>query len=189
MRGPHLMICRFARLFCLSWAICGAIELWQHAPGVVQAAEPAPPAGGADKKAPKKEATDQEADQEKPHPIKLAEAADHVGKLCVVEFKVLSSNLKNEKSPCFLNSKGNYKDKDNFQVVIFPKDLEKFKEAQIDDPALHFAGKLIRVTGKIEMHKGKPEIEIRDPAQIEIVEEKPRDDDAATEETAKPGKK
>jgi DNA/RNA endonuclease YhcR with UshA esterase domain len=102
--------------------------------------------------------------------ITAPEAAANIGKECVVEFKVLSANLKNEKSNCFLNSKGNFRDKDNFQVIIFAKDLPKFKAAKIEDPALHFAGKTIRVRGKIETHKDKPEIEVRTPEQITIVE-------------------
>jgi len=116
-------------------------------------------------------------------------AGDNIGKECQVEFKVLSANLKNEKSPCFLNSKGNFKDKDNFQVVIFAKYLPIFKEAKIDDPSLHYAGKTIRVQGKIEIHKEKPEIEVRSPEQITIVEEKSAKQDLPATKTPPAAKK
>lgn len=110
------------------------------------------------------------AEEEAPK-IKLEEATEHLGKEVVVEFKVESGYYKDETKPCFLNSKANKSDRDNFVVVIFPKTLKDFKEAKIDDPALHFAGKIIRVKGKIEEYMDKMQIVVKSPKQITLVEE------------------
>jgi hypothetical protein len=40
----------------------------------------------------------------------------------------------------------------------------------IDDPALHFRGKTIRVTGVVTAKANQPQIEVDDPRQIEVVE-------------------
>jgi DNA/RNA endonuclease YhcR with UshA esterase domain len=45
----------------------------------------------------------------------------------------------------------------------------RFKEMKIDDPANHFKGKVIRVTGVVTLKENQPQIEVDDPRQIEIV--------------------
>jgi hypothetical protein len=94
---------------------------------------------------------------------------------------VLGANLKNEKSNCFLNSKKDFKAKDNFTVIIFPKSLKKFKEEKIDDPAMYYINKTIQVVGKIVIHKDRndretPQIVVESPDQITIVKEEKKDD-------------
>ena len=39
---------------------------------------------------------------------------------------------------------------------------------KIDDPALHFKGKTIRVTGVVTLKDNRPRIEVDDPGQIEV---------------------
>jgi DNA/RNA endonuclease YhcR with UshA esterase domain len=72
---------------------------------------------------------------------------------------------------CFLNSRENHRDKDNFTVVIFAPGLAKFAEAGIEDPAAHFKGKTIRVTGRIDLHREQPQIKVTLPEQIEVMPE------------------
>lgn len=108
--------------------------------------------------------------------IKLSEAKEHVGKEVILEFKVESGYFKDDTKPCFLNSKANKSDKDNFVVVIFPKTLKDFKEEKIEDPALHFAGKIIRVKGKVEEYMEKMQIVVKSPKQITLVEEEKKDE-------------
>jgi hypothetical protein len=43
-----------------------------------------------------------------------------------------------------------------------------FKGARIDDPALQFKGKTIRVTGVVNLKDNRPRIEVDDPGQIEV---------------------
>jgi len=50
--------------------------------------------------------------------------------------------------------------------VIFGKDREKFGGTP---PEKLFDGKFVRVRGKVEEYRGKPQIVVEDPAQIEIV--------------------
>ena len=108
--------------------------------------------------------------------IALADAKDHVGKEVIVEFKVESGYYKDDTKPCFLNSKMNKNDKENFVVVIFPKTLKDFKEAMIEDPSLHYAGKTIRVKGKVEEFMEKLQIVVKSPKQISLIEEEKKDE-------------
>jgi hypothetical protein len=48
----------------------------------------------------------------------------------------------------------------------------KSKAAKIDDPAGHFKGKTIRVTGVVIVKDNQPQIEVDDPGQIEVVAQK-----------------
>lgn len=108
--------------------------------------------------------------------IDLANVKEHVGKEVIVEFKVASGYFKDDTKPCFLNSKANKSDKENFVVVIFPKTLKDFKEAKIDDPAIHYAGKVIRVKGKVEEFMEKMQIVVKSTKQITLVEEEKKDE-------------
>jgi hypothetical protein len=42
----------------------------------------------------------------------------------------------------------------------------------VDDPAVHFKDKTIRVTGTVIIKEERPRIEVDDPKQIQIVEKK-----------------
>ena len=54
----------------------------------------------------------------------------------------------------------------NFKVVIFPSDWDKFPEA----PDVLYDGKTIRVSGLIEKYQGWPEIIVDGPEQVEVLE-------------------
>lgn len=69
----------------------------------------------------------------------------------------------------FLDSEENYRDPQNLGVAITEMGRAKFKEAQIDDPVAHFKGKTIRVHGVVIFKENRPNIEVDDPKQIEIV--------------------
>ena len=51
-----------------------------------------------------------------------------------------------------------------------PDGAAKFKKAGVDDPAIHFKDKLIRVTGMVIIKEKRPRIEVNDPNQIRIVD-------------------
>jgi DNA/RNA endonuclease YhcR with UshA esterase domain len=103
-------------------------------------------------------------------PVKPEEAAKHVGEWCVVTMKVSSSRLMADAGRCYLNSRKDHRDNDNFTAVIFKQGLEKFAKAEIDDPAKHFLDKTVRVTGTIELYKEKPQIKVELVDQIELVD-------------------
>ena len=104
-------------------------------------------------------------------PIAPADAGDHMGRECVVEMVVRASRALADKDICFLNSCRDRRDDDNFTVVIFKAGLTSFKSAGIENPALHFLDRKIRVRGVVSEHKGEPQIVVEDPAQIELVAE------------------
>ena len=50
----------------------------------------------------------------------------------------------------------------------------------MDNPAGHFKGRVIRVTGVVMLKDNRPQIDVNDPRQIEVVEKEP-------EEASSPG--
>jgi len=74
-------------------------------------------------------------------------------------------------SQIFLDSEQDHHDPKNMAVAVTGTGKGKFKEAKIDDPAGHFRGQVIRVTGVVTFKNNQPQIEVDDPRQIEIVRE------------------
>jgi DNA/RNA endonuclease YhcR with UshA esterase domain len=101
-------------------------------------------------------------------PITPEAAAKKVNEKCTVEMKVQS--VGKGKGTFFLNSKEDYKDKDNFTVFINKTGTDSLKEAKIEDPEAHFKGKTIRVTGTVVLYKDRPEIIVEKSEQIKMVE-------------------
>lgn len=101
-------------------------------------------------------------------------AVGRAGEKATVEFIVQASNLlaHREEPICFLNSEENYKSKDNFTVVIFSEGLKKFQKAGIKNPAEHYKGKTLLVTGEIGLRRGQPQIIVEYVGQIEIIEQR-----------------
>jgi DNA/RNA endonuclease YhcR with UshA esterase domain len=111
------------------------------------------------------------ADEKDAQPITPADAAKQVNKKCTVLLEVKSTG-KARSGLIFLNSEANYKDGKNFTLVIDKKAGEKFKKASIDDPAAHFKGKQVEVTGTVTLYQNRPQIKVDEPAQIKIVDKK-----------------
>lgn len=93
-------------------------------------------------------------------------ARDHIGQSVTIEGEVTGIRFleDSDRKPVFLNF-GEPFPKHTFTVVIFGKDRGKFAEP----PEKQFEGKRVRVRGTIERYRGKPQIVVEDPAQIEIV--------------------
>ena len=98
-----------------------------------------------------------------------AEAAKKVNEKVTVEMEVKSTGGRSNR---YLNSQEDYKSPDNFTIFIAKEVLGKFKEAGIDDPAVYYKGKMIRVTGTVTVYDGEPRIEIDAPDQIHVVDKK-----------------
>jgi DNA/RNA endonuclease YhcR with UshA esterase domain len=90
------------------------------------------------------------------------DAAKHYGEYATVEGKIVATH--NSGKACFLNFHPNYKR--YFTVVIFASAFPLFPA----NPESFYYGKKVRVSGYIKEYKGKPEIILNDPSQIEIVE-------------------
>ena len=105
--------------------------------------------------------------------ITAEEATKKVNEKVVVELLVRASkNRLEQRGEIFLDSEEDFRDPKNLGVVVTRAGAAKFKEAGVDDPAVHFKDKTIRVTGTVILKEERPRIEVDDPKQIETVEKK-----------------
>ena len=102
--------------------------------------------------------------------IPAAQARDHVGERRTVETTIAASKDATKRREYYLDSEPNFGDEKNFTVVISYDHADKFKAAGIDNPAEHFKGKTIRVTGTLIRENNQVRIRVEDPAQIKPVE-------------------
>jgi micrococcal nuclease len=93
--------------------------------------------------------------------VSWRDAAKYYGQVRTVEGKIVVSN--NTGKICFLNFDRNWKE--HFTAVIFAGDYNKFPP----NPEDHYLNRNVRVTGLIKEFKGKPEIVVKSPEQIEII--------------------
>ncbi|HVS38574.1 MAG TPA: hypothetical protein VMS17_23665 [Gemmataceae bacterium] len=97
------------------------------------------------------------------------QAIKKVNEAVVVEMEVKSTGGRSNR---YLNSQEDYKSADNFTIFIDKDVLAKFTDAKIDDPAVYYKGKTIRVMGTVVVYDGEPRIEIERPDQIKVVDKK-----------------
>ena len=102
--------------------------------------------------------------------IQADDAASHVGEEVTVEMVVRAGRALADKDMCFLNSRRDHRDEKTFTVVIFKDGLEQFRAQGVDNPALHFLDRKIRVRGTVATHKERPQIVVEDPEQIELLD-------------------
>jgi DNA/RNA endonuclease YhcR with UshA esterase domain len=102
-------------------------------------------------------------------PVLPLEARTRINEEVTVEMLVKAAKNCQRCSLMFLDSEEDHHDSRNFAVAVTEIGKGKFKEARIDDPARHFKGKTIRVTGLVRVKDNQPQIEVNDPGQIEVV--------------------
>ncbi len=102
-------------------------------------------------------------------PLSAPEARTRINQRVTVEMPVKAAKNCQRCSLMFLDSEPDHHDPKNFAVAVTENGKGKFKEAKIDDPAGHFKGKNIRVTGVVTVKDNQPQIEVDDPKQIEVV--------------------
>jgi hypothetical protein len=106
-------------------------------------------------------------------PLTPEEAIKKVDQKVTVQMEVRASKNRLEKrGEIYLDSREDYKDEKNLAVVIQKAGAAKFKELGIADPAEHFKGKTIRVTGTVILFEKRPRIVVEDPAQVKVVPRK-----------------
>ncbi len=93
--------------------------------------------------------------------VNWKDAASYYGKYKTVEGIIVSTKCLPK--VCFLNFGRNYRT--TFTAVIFASDLAKFPP----NPDQYYLNKNVHVTGTIKEYKGKPEIIVKGPDQINIV--------------------
>jgi hypothetical protein len=104
--------------------------------------------------------------------VTAPDAKNHVDERCTVEMTVRSSKDATPRREYYLDSEEDFHDDKNFAVVISYDHADLFKKEGIDNPAEHYMGKTLRVTGKIIHENDQIRIRVEDPKQIKIVEEK-----------------
>lgn len=92
--------------------------------------------------------------------ISTKDAGNYIGKTVTVEGYI--ADVVTRPKVNYLNFDSKFP-KNTFTAVIFPKDAENFENLNI------FRNKNVRVKGKIEMYRGKPQIIVSSPEQINIV--------------------
>ena len=102
-------------------------------------------------------------------PLTPREAVSRINEQVTVEMLVRAAKNCPHCSQIFLDSEEDHHDPNNLAVAVTETGAAGFKGARIDDPALHFKGKTIRVTGVVTLKDDRPRIEVDDPRQIEVV--------------------
>jgi DNA/RNA endonuclease YhcR with UshA esterase domain len=101
-------------------------------------------------------------------PLTPEEAGKRVDEKVTVQMDVKSTG--SNSAGRFLNSMTDYRDRNNFAIVIFRSDLGKFKKAEIEDPDVYYKGKTIQITGTVSVYRGQMQIKVDDPAQIKVID-------------------
>jgi DNA/RNA endonuclease YhcR with UshA esterase domain len=102
-------------------------------------------------------------------PLTAPDARTRINERVTVEMPVKAAKNCQRCSLMFLDSEEDHHDPKNFAVAITDTGKGKFREAKIDDPAGHFKGKTIQVSGLVKLKGNQPQIEVDDPGQIEVV--------------------
>jgi len=93
------------------------------------------------------------------------EAKYHIGERATVYGAVVDTHWASgsKGKPTFLNIGRPYPDPDRFTVVIWIDYRANFPQA----PEVYYLGKTVYITGLITQYEGIPEIEVKDPSQIQ----------------------
>src|ERR1022692_4410622 len=103
-------------------------------------------------------------------PLTPAEAIKKVNEEVTVQMLVKAAKNRLEKrGEIYLDSEENFKDENNLGIVITKIGATKFMEAGVNDPAVHFQDKIIRVEGTVIIKEQRPRIEVDDAKDIQIV--------------------
>lgn len=90
-------------------------------------------------------------------------AGNYLGKEIIVEGKIVDTYHDLKSNTVFLNFEKPYPNH-CFVGVLFSSDQYKF----VQNPEDYYSNETVRIKGKIEEYKGKPEIILKNPAQIEV---------------------
>jgi hypothetical protein len=104
----------------------------------------------------------QSATADEPIVIADTDAAAHVGQIATVQGFVASVYV-SQKGNAFLNFERSYPN-EIFSGVIFAPSVAQFGDVT------KYQGKQVRVTGQITLYKGRPEIILRSPDQLQRVQ-------------------
>ncbi|MDP2926661.1 MAG: thermonuclease family protein [bacterium] len=95
--------------------------------------------------------------------VDACQAGNYSGKEVIVEGKVADAYHDSKSNTVFLNFEKPYPNQ-CFTGVIFSSNLDKFSQ----NPEKYYSNKAVRIMGEVKEYKGKPEIILEEPSQIEI---------------------
>ena len=95
-------------------------------------------------------------------PVPWTDAHKHLGQVITVKGTIVDTS--NIGQICFLNYDPDWQDK--FYIAMFKEAFELLP----DPPETHYLNKTLLVTGKVTLHKDRPQIQVNDVAQIEVLE-------------------
>jgi serine/threonine protein kinase len=104
-----------------------------------------------------------------PIAIKPEDAGKYANQRVVVEFQVKYVGKASTAERYFLNSLRDYRDQANFTVTFTDKVLSQLKANGVTNIVQHFENKSLRVTGTVTSYMGRPQIELEDIGQLEII--------------------
>jgi hypothetical protein len=111
-----------------------------------------------------------QATAEDTKPLTPVEAIKKVNEEVTVQMVVKATKNRLEtRGEIYLDSEEDFRDEKNLGVVVTKLGAAKFKEAGVDDPAVHFKDKTIQVKGTVVIKEERPRIEVDDPKQLRIV--------------------
>src|SRR5438876_12134744 len=91
-----------------------------------------------------------QATAEDTRPLTPVKAIKKVNEEVTVQMLVKATkNRLDKRGEIYLDSEANFRDEKNLGIVIVKAGAAKFKEAGVDDPAIHFKEKTIRVKGTV----------------------------------------
>lgn len=88
----------------------------------------------------------------------------HMGRTITVEGKIIST--KRQATICFLNFTNEASGGESFYLVVFKDNFDDWGGA----PETAFLNKTVRVNGKVEDHRGRPQMKINKKEQVEKME-------------------
>jgi serine/threonine protein kinase len=138
-----------------------AWTVWELFQGAARPIVPAGPGPGAQPVAKKDEAAFKDVF------FTVAQARLMVDKQCGVQFLVRSTGLSRNRNILFLNSEVNFKDEQNFTIVVHNVDKQPNPAEEIEKS---FKGKMIRVSGKVTLRENQPQILVDNPSQVQVVD-------------------
>ena len=90
-------------------------------------------------------------------------AGKYLDKEVIVEGKIVDAHRDLKSNTVFLNFEKGYPNQ-CFTGVIFSSDLYKF----VQNPENYYLNKTVRIFGKVKEYRGRPEIILKNPSQIEV---------------------
>ena len=97
-------------------------------------------------------------------PVAWDRAHLYLGKVITVKGTIVDTHLVESGEICFLNYDPDWQGK--FYIAMFKEAFELLP----DPPDTHYLDKTLLVTGKVTMHRDRPQIEVHDASQIEVLE-------------------